>query len=98
MGLVYLKHPVHGFKVETNDAIVALDKSNGWVEHDPEAPVIPSFLGPSGTPLPADFPGREALAEAGMLTVESITGKTSEELQSIRGIGLTTARKILDAQ
>ena len=43
MALAYLKHPIHGEKVESNDPIAAMDRSNGWVDFDPSAgvPVAP---------------------------------------------------------
>ena len=61
MAVIYLKHPVHGRKVEANEAVAAQDRENGWVDYDPyevvakpveetppaaEAPV-PDFLKPS---------------------------------------------------
>lgn len=54
---------------------------------------------PAGLPgtseLAADFPGREALTEAGLLTWASLVGKSKEELMSVKGIGDATATKIL---
>lgn len=54
---------------------------------------------PAGLPgtseLAADFPGREALTEAGLLTWASLVGKSKEELMSIKGIGDATATEIL---
>ena len=37
MALVYLRHPLHGEKTESNDMISAMDKANGWVEFNPIA-------------------------------------------------------------
>lgn len=97
MGAIYLRHPIHGEKVESSDIIATQDRANGWVDFDPTPVAVPSFLKPS-TPLPENFPGREALVDAGLLTLESVAGKTKEELMSISGIGDATARRILDAQ
>lgn len=35
MALVYLRHPLHGEKAESNDLISSMDKANGWSEFDP---------------------------------------------------------------
>ena len=35
MALIYLRHPLHGEKAESNDLISYLDKKAGWVEFDP---------------------------------------------------------------
>lgn len=49
MALIYLRHPLHGEKAESNDLVTYLDKKNGWVEFDPNErsvqavePVIPA--------------------------------------------------------
>lgn len=49
------------------------------------------------TSLPEDFPGRAALADAGYTTIESVTGKTKDQLRRIKGIGANTAAEILTA-
>lgn len=75
----------------------------------PVEPVVaPSFLAPVEPTTPVepavvsdvlgdDFPGAEALAEAGLNTRESLTGKTAADLVAIPGIGAKTADKILAA-
>lgn len=74
----------------------------------PAVPVteVPAFLAPATEEqktepredsLPEGFPGREALIEAGLGTVESLTGKTHDQLRRIKGVGATTAREILEA-
>ena len=95
MALVYLRHPLHGEKPESNDMIASLDKKNGWVEFDPTVkPVeLPSFF---GVPIPEDFPARAALVKAGHNTMESIP-RDVDELVAIDGIGNATALKVLDA-
>lgn len=96
MATIYLKHPIHGGKVCSTDIEASHDRANGWVDFDPHevvAPPLPSFL---TTPLPADFPARDWLVEAGFSTVDSIADKTSEQLQQIKGIGQATALRILD--
>lgn len=58
-----------------------------------------------GTPLPVDFPGREALEAAGLGFVEVLEAfladKSEEEqlaaLDALKGIGEATARGILEA-
>lgn len=102
MAVIYLKHPLHGGKVASTDIEAAHDRENGWEDFDPYEDVsaaLPAFLAPpTGTPLPSDFPGRDALVKADFSTVESLAGKTYEQLQEIAGIGPALARKILDAQ
>ncbi len=49
------------------------------------------------TPLPEDFPGREALVAAGRECLEDVRGATLKELVDIKGIGKKTAEKILAA-
>ena len=101
MGVIYLKHPVHGGKVACTDMEAAHDRALGWEDFDPNEVVsapIPAFLSPPGTPLPEGFPGRDLLVAAGLLSMESIAGKSTDELQAIPGVGKATATKILDAQ
>ena len=54
MGVIYLRHPVHGEKVESSDLIAAMDRANGWVDFDPSAgvPVAPEVVEPVAA-LPA---------------------------------------------
>lgn len=47
-----------------------------------------------GTPLPGDFPGVEALAEAGIVYLETVP-RDGDALVAIPGIGKATAGKIL---
>lgn len=49
------------------------------------------------TPLPDDYPGKDALEAAGVVYVESVP-KTGNELTAISGIGSATANKILTYQ
>ena len=35
MALIYLRHPLHGEKAESNDLITYLDLKAGWVAFDP---------------------------------------------------------------
>lgn len=53
MALVYLKHPVHGQKVESNDIIAAMDRANGWVDFDPSAEVPVASVEPEVVVQPA---------------------------------------------
>jgi hypothetical protein len=46
------------------------------------------------TPLPADFPGREALAAAGIVALENVP-RAGQQLTAIPGIGAVTANRIL---
>lgn len=39
---------------------------------------------------------QKALSEAGITTVEGLKGKTLEELKAIKGVGETTAEKLLE--
>lgn len=58
----------------------------------------PSFLAPvASDALGDEFPGVEALTEAGITTKASLVGKTAEDLVAIPGIGAKTAGKILAA-
>ena len=47
-----------------------------------------------GLPIPADFPGAEALAEAGVVYLEAVP-RDGDALVAIPGIGRATAGKIL---
>ena len=49
---------------------------------------------PEPTPLPEDFPGYDALTEAGIIYYETVP-RRGEELVKIPGIGPATANKIL---
>jgi len=53
MPLVYLRHPLHGEKVETNDMIAQIDKGNGWVEFDPSVKPAPveAVIEPAADPV-----------------------------------------------
>lgn len=51
---------------------------------------------PPGTLLPDDFPGRDALHEAGIIYLETVPND-GDALVSIPGIGKATAGKILAA-
>ena len=57
---------------------------------NPDEQVVYDILG-------EDFPGVEALAEAGITTLASLAGSTKESLVAIPGIGAKTADKILAA-
>lgn len=104
MAAIYLKHPIHGTKVACGDLEAQMDRENGWEDYDPtipSKPSVPAFLSPTGgtepvSDLPPDFPGREALIAAGLLTWESLVDKTAEQLQEIKGIGPATATSILN--
>ncbi len=63
------------------------------------APAVPSVFGGVAAPagFPEDFPGREALVEAGYTSPADLAGKTNEELLAIPGVGKATAGKILAA-
>lgn len=50
------------------------------------------------TPLPEDFPARQALEAAGRATVESLAGLTVENLTAVKGVGEATAKQILAAR
>lgn len=49
---------------------------------------------PTGTPLPEDFPGRAALAAAGIDSLEAVP-RDGDDLVAIAGIGKVTAGQIL---
>jgi hypothetical protein len=48
----------------------------------------------AGTPLPPDFPGRFALEDAGITTLEAVP-RDGDALVDITGIGKVTANQIL---
>ena len=55
MALVYLRHPLHGEKAESNDIISSMDKANGWVEFDPT--IKPAIVEPAVVePVKAEKP------------------------------------------
>lgn len=41
MSVFYMRHPKHGTKVAIQEEEVEHDKKRGWVEYDPDEPVIP---------------------------------------------------------
>lgn len=96
MAVIYLKHLLHGEKVAASESEAAQDRENGWVDFDPTTPSVPAFLAPVESDLPEDFPGREALVEAGFVTWESVVDLTRDELIAIKGIGPKKADAILD--
>jgi predicted flap endonuclease-1-like 5' DNA nuclease len=49
------------------------------------------------TPIPEDFPGRNALLAAGYTTLESLRGLSEADLIAIKGIGPKLAQQILQA-
>jgi predicted flap endonuclease-1-like 5' DNA nuclease len=57
----------------------------------------PSSPQESATPLPEDFPGRNAFLAAGYTTLESLRGLSEADLIAIRGIGPKLAKQILQA-
>lgn len=63
-----------------------------------QQPPLPPSAEPEliGTPLPEDFPGRDALAEAGIITLEEVP-TDGDALVAIKGIGQVTAGQILGA-
>lgn len=73
----------------------------------PEAPVTEVIVEPEQVPvdeeatpeqaLPDGFPGLVALNEAGFTTLESLSGKTFDQIRRIRGVGAETARQIIAA-
>jgi hypothetical protein len=52
---------------------------------------------PAVVTFPLDFPGRDALEEAGYTNIEQLAGKTHDQLRRIKGVGAQTARDILAA-
>lgn len=64
----------------------------------PSTPAAPAYSQPVGSgpkPLPEDFPGRKALADAGVNHYVDVP-RTVEELTAIKGIGPATAAEIGD--
>jgi hypothetical protein len=61
---------------------------------DPPPGELIQLREPALTPLPADFPGAEALLEAGTLYLETVP-RDGDALVAIPGIGKATAGKIL---
>lgn len=39
---IYLKHPVHGFKIATLEMEAEFDEQHGWVRYNPEEPEEPT--------------------------------------------------------
>lgn len=75
--------------------LVELRKLNGEPPDTPETAVIDiREPKPVGTPIPDGFPGRDALLDAGIATVEKVP-KDGGELIKIKGIGRITAGQIL---
>jgi len=64
------------------------------VEVDPKVIVLKEPEKSPLTPLPADFPGKDTLEEAGIIYLETVP-RTGAELTAINGVGVVTANKIL---
>ena len=87
-------------------SIVVLDVPATVVVVSEDAPkdvitdAVPSFLAPIEeviSDLPDNFPGRDALIDAGFLTWASLVDLTDDQLQDIKGVGAVTSKRILDA-
>lgn len=52
---IYLRHPLHGEKVEHNEAIAQMDKGNGWVQFDPSE-AVPVAVEPAVEPAVVQEP------------------------------------------
>lgn len=68
-----------------------------WQDAQPEEPAAAEGELVSATPLPADFPARSLLVDAGFDTVEAVTAASDSDLTDIDGIGSATVQKIRDA-
>ena len=67
------------------------------IQPDPEPEGDEIELKEVGTPIPSDYPGYDALSEAGYYYAETVPNK-GDELVAIPGIGKSTANKILTYQ
>lgn len=78
-------------KAELDEQIASLGEGGG-------AAGTNETVGAQGDELPEDFPGREALAKAGIHTRSEVASfTTKEELMSIEGVDDKTAARILKA-
>lgn len=41
MPIIYLQHPVHGFKIATMEMEAEFDEQHGWQRYDPDTPSAP---------------------------------------------------------
>jgi hypothetical protein len=46
MPIIYLQHPVHGFKIATMEMEAESDEQNGWQRYDPDTPSVPEIEAP----------------------------------------------------
>jgi hypothetical protein len=46
MPIIYLQHPVHGFKIATMEMEAESDEQNGWQRYDPDTPLVPEVEAP----------------------------------------------------
>jgi hypothetical protein len=46
MPIIYLQHPVHGFKIATMEMEAESDEQNGWQRYDPDTPSVPEVVAP----------------------------------------------------
>ena len=95
MAAIYLRHPLHGSKVACGEQEAEYDRGNGWVDYDPTAPAVPSFLAPSSD-IPENFPARQFLIDGGVTKWSELVTKTETDLTAIKGIGPATAKEILE--
>jgi hypothetical protein len=46
MPIIYLQHPVHGFKIANMEMEAESDEQNGWERYNPDTPSAPEVVAP----------------------------------------------------
>jgi hypothetical protein len=47
MPIIYLQHPVHGFKIANMEMEAEFDEQNGWERYNPDTPSTPEAAAPA---------------------------------------------------
>jgi hypothetical protein len=47
MPIIYLQHPVHGFKIANMEMEAEFDEQNGWERYNPDTPSAPEAAAPA---------------------------------------------------
>ena len=64
MPIIYLQHPVHGFKIANMEMEAEFDEQNGWERYNPDTPSAPEVAAPVNELEPKRRRGRSPVEAA----------------------------------